>query len=219
MDKKNSASRPTIGIVTTLWSYYDFLPGWCESIVGLHRQPDKVIIAAHDAQKTLDIAQQTLDNVSAVQVDEDFSFALYLNKAIEQCHTDWIVWIGVDDRYRPYALTPIDTASSDIIAFGMKYGDGREWIYNGDFHLCYHHNPVTCGSPFRRWIWEAIPFQPQVAPFEDWAFWGSAYKLGATIQGTGRFDFDYACHPSQIEPPFAPNAAKVRAWMDSFNQR
>jgi hypothetical protein len=206
--------KPTVGIITTLWSYYDFLPGWCESIKKLNRQPDRVVIAAHDAQKVLSIAKPILNTIEVVQVDESFNFSNYLNKAIETCDTDWVAWIGVDDRYRPHAFDEIDKIKSDILVFGMRYDDtGNEWHYRNDLHNCLHYDPVPCGSPFRRWIWERVPFQNQLTPFEDWGFWAGAHVLGATAEGTnGRVDFDYACHPDQIIPPFGPNATKVRNW-------
>jgi hypothetical protein len=189
----------TIGIVTTVWSYYDFLTGWCESIQALNRQPDKIVIAAHDANKVRGIVAPLLSNATVVQVDEDFSWGYYLNRAVEACETDWIAWIGVDDRYRPCALDGIDCATVDIVGFGMKYEkDGRQWHYGGRIQDWPHYNPLPPGSPFRRHLWEKLPFQSQLF-WPDLAFWASADFLGANAIGTGRIDFDYAYHSSQVD--------------------
>jgi hypothetical protein len=209
------SSSPTIGIVTTLWSYYDFLPGWCESVKALNYQPDKIVIAAHDAEKTLSIAGQYLDNVETVQVEGEFNWAHFLNQAFEACDTDWIAWIGVDDRYRPCALNGITEADADLVAFGMKYkSNQREWHYGGNLHDWPHYNPIPPGSPLRRWLWEKIPFQTHLT-WPDWGFWASSHFLGATTMGTGRVDYDYACHPLQQDDPpsvAAQHLADVCNW-------
>lgn len=206
-------ANTTLGIVTTIWSYYDFLPGWCESVKALNRQPDKIVIAAHDAEQTFDIVKDLLDDVTVVQVDEDFVISHYLNRAIEACDTDWIGWIGVDDRYRPHAFDGIDEVKSDLWVFGMRYQkDGREWRYRNDIHNCLHYNPIPPGSPFRRWLWEKVPFQTQLMPFEDWAFWVGSHILNAAVESTGRVDYDYAHHSRQIDYPPEPTTTNIRNW-------
>ena len=193
-------NQPTIGIVATVLSYYDFLPGWCESINNLRRQPDKIVIAAHDADQTAKVIEPFL-SATVIQVDEDFSWGLYLNKAVDACKTDWIAWIGVDDRYRPCALNGIEDAPVDIVGFGMRYEkDGRQWHYGGRIEDWPHYNPLPPGSPFRRSLWEKIPFQQQL-PWPDLAFWASAHFLGANAMRTGRIDFDYAYHALQVDTP------------------
>ena len=205
-------TRPTVGIITTVYSYERFLFDWSKSIRALERQPDKIVVAAHNAKKVVDILAVELPQAIVVPISEDFTFSNYLNQAVEACDTDWVAWVGADDRYRPTAFNGIDDCTADIFAFGMRYSDGRVWVYNNDFHHCLNHNPVTCGSPFRRWIWEQLPFQSYLSPFEDWAFWVGAYKLQAKIQGTNRVDFDYTCHPDQTHPPQEPTASNIRAW-------
>lgn len=203
----------TVGIVTTVYSYEKFLFGWCASIRALERQPDKVIVAAHNHESVAKILTTELPQAIVVPVAESFVLSHYLNKAVEACNTDWVGWIGVDDRYRPTAFNGIDQCNADIFGFGMRYSDsGNEWHYSNDLHCCSYYNPIPCGSPFRRWIWEKLPFQTQLMPFEDWAFWTGAHVLGATAEGTGRIDFDYARHAAQIEPPQEPTASKIRAW-------
>lgn len=203
--------RPTIGIVTTVGSYEKFLPGWCTSVRGLQRAPDRVVIAAHDADTVFGITEKELPGTQVVPVEREFHFAHYLNAAIAECDTDWIAWIGVDDRYWPHALNGIDIIETDIYVYGMRVTTGGVW-HGSDIDKALDYNPAPCGSPFRRWIWEAIPFQEHLSPFEDWAFWVGARALGATSKQTGRIDFDYAQHPDQIVPPEEPTATRIREW-------
>lgn len=217
----SSNRSSTVGIVTTVWSYEEYLPGWCKSIRALERQPDKVVVAAHNAENVVSIMASELPQAIVVPVEEEFTLAHYLNKAVEVCDTDWVGWIGADDRYRPTAFNGIDECKSDIISFGMKYSDnGREWHYGNDLHNCFFYNPVPCGSPFRRWIWEKIPFQTKLSPFEDWTFWTGAHLLGASIEGTsGRVDFDYAIHPGQIHLSQEQGSMLLRKWAEDLRQQ
>lgn len=203
--------RPTVGVITTVGTYEQYVPHWATSVRGLRRQPDQVVIVAQDAPAVQAITAKELPQATVLQAEADFQFATYLNQAVDACHTDWIAWIGVDDRYRPQALNGLDIIETDVYIYGMAISDGRTWR-GDDLAKAPEHNPVPCGSPFRRWIWEAIPFQPHLAPFEDWAFWVGANHLGATAKQTGRIDFDYRIHPEQIVPPQEPHATRVREW-------
>lgn len=203
--------KPTIGIVTTVGTYEEFLPQWCASVRGLERKPDSVVIAAHRPEKVREIIERELPQAQIIPVEEEFSFGLYLNRAIEACETDWIAWIGADDRYWPHALNGLDIIEADVFIYGMRITTGGEW-YGGDLGQALAYNPAPCGSPFRRWIWEALPFQADLAPFEDWAFWVGANALGATARHTRRIDFDYRVHARQIVPPEEPTATRIREW-------
>ena len=157
----SSNRSSTVGIVTTVWSYEEYLPGWCKSIRALERQPDKVVVAAHNAENVVSIMASELPQAIVVPVEEEFTLAHYLNKAVEVCDTDWVGWIGADDRYRPTAFNGIDECKSDIISFGMKYSDnGREWHYGNDLHNCFFYNPVPCGSPFVGGYGRRFHFKP-----------------------------------------------------------
>lgn len=203
--------KPTVGIITTCGTYENFLPGWARSIRGLQRQPDKIVIAASDPMAAHKKLQDERIEYSIVPMNEPFQFGTYLNAAIDACNTDWIAWIGCDDRYRYNALNGIDIVDADIYVFGMQIAGSGQWR-GGNVSDSLAHNPIPCGSPFQRWIWEILPFQPELAPFEDWAFWAGAKSLGATSKSTGRIDFDYAQHPNQIIPQQEPAATYVREW-------
>ena len=201
----------SIGIVTTVGTYESFLPAWCESVRNLERQPDRIVIAAQSAENVRAITAVHLPEAEIVSVPQEFHFGTFLNQAIAECETDWIVWIGVDDRYYPHALNHLDATRQDVSIFGMRLDNGRQWL-GGSLDDAREYNPAPCGSPFRRWIWESIPFQTHLAPFEDWAFWVGARALGATWHRTLREDFNYHTHAEQIVPPHEPTAGRIREW-------
>lgn len=204
---------PTIGVVTTCHTYTHFLAGWCGSVRNLNTKPDKVVIACTDEATTraaIDLPEFTL-----VQVDEPFGLGKYLNAAIAACETDWIVWIGADDRYRMHALDGLRFSQADVVAMGLQFGHGGAWhphAVSPDAVLAVNENYVPCGSAFRRRLWQQIPFQPHLAPFEDWALWVGFAHLGATFTSTGRIDFDYGQHPDQIVPDMEPTRSRIAEW-------
>ena len=210
----------TIGIVTTCHSYYSFIDDWLASVKNLTVQPDRIVIAASDPDQCEAFIPRQYENVRVVAGIEPFGLGKYLNAAIQECHTDWIVWLGIDDRYRRHALEGIRSASADVIAFGMQYSNGMTWIPSGTIRpegiLNLQSNLIPCGSPFRRKLWEQIPFQEDLAPFEDWALWVGFAKLGAKFLTTNQIDFDYSQHPEQIIPSMEPTRSRIAAWSQSL---
>ncbi len=211
--------QKTIGIVTTCHSYYSFLDGWLASIQELSTKPDQIVIAATDPDQCSAFIPAKYSNVKVVQGTEPFWIARYLNAAIEACETDWIVWIGLDDRYRSCALDGIRSSSADVVAFGMQFANGTPWIpYNvtAEQILTVRSNLIPCGSPFRRNLWEQIPFQEHLSPFEDWALWVGFAALGARFTATNQIDFDYSQHPEQIVPPMEPTRTRILEWSQTL---
>jgi glycosyltransferase involved in cell wall biosynthesis len=204
---------PTIGIVTTCHTYTSFLPGWCGSVHNLNTAPDRVVVACTDPATTG--SAMTLDDYELVQVAEPFGLGKYLNAAIEKCDTDWIVWIGADDRYRMHALDGLRFSQADVVAMGMQFSQGGYWHpteVSPSAVLAVNENFIPCGSAFRRSLWQQIPFQPHLAPFEDWALWVGFAHLGARFASTGRIDFDYGQHPDQIVPDMEPTRSRIAEW-------
>lgn len=206
---------PTVGVVAACHTYTHFLERWAASIRGLHTQPERIVIAATDPQAVQAELTGKLPYFKVVQADEPFGLGKYLNTAINACHTDLIAWVGIDDRYRPAALDGIKFMDADVIAMGMKYANGREWrpgAVTAEQVLQVQENLVPCGSPFKRKFWAARPFQPHLAPFEDWALWVGFAALGARFAATGRLDFDYNQHDQQIVPPLEPTRTRIAEW-------
>lgn len=199
----------SIGVITTVHTYTEFVPRWCESVAALNTTPDEIVIAATDPTA---VANVVTVPARVVQAGPTFSFGTYLNTAIEQCNTDWIAWIGVDDQYRAHALDNITSSDADVVAFGMHIERQHDYLPElrpVDLESCW----IPCGSPFRRTMWEQLPFQPQLAPFEDWAFWVGLNHLGARFTTTGRIDFQYAQHAQQIVPPQEPTRTRIGEWL------
>jgi hypothetical protein len=208
-------SLPTVGVIAVCHTYAHFAADWARSVRGLTTKPDKVVIAATDPVAVVDAIAGRID-ATVIQAAEPFGYGRYLNQAVAACDTDWIVWAGIDDRYRPVALDGLRFTQADVVGFGLQYGTGTQaWrpaAVDPNSVLQVRSNLVPCGSPFRRWVWERIPFQPDLAPFEDWAFWVGAASLGARFATTGRIDVDYAIHPQQIVPPDEPTRSQIEAW-------
>lgn len=201
----------TVGVIVPVGTYEDFLPGWVASVEALERKPDRIVVCAMNPVKARDYLDTDLD-VEVIKGPGEWHFGNYLNHAVTHCDTDWITWIGADDRYLPHALNYLDDADFDVVMFGMRSND-LVWC-GGEFRNAMFYNPVPCGSPFRRWIWEKIPFQSSLTPFEDWGFWVGAQHLGARAAKTNQVDFLYATHYRQVsyDVNAAEHAYRIRQW-------
>lgn len=201
----------TVGVVTVCSdAYREWLVPWAESVAGLNRRPDRVVVACESAPPPLPV------DVQPVIMGSPFDFPDWLNAAIDACDTDWIAWIGVDDTYLPHALDTLDATGADVVCLGARYqrdGDTVQWIEptTTEIVLAARQNHIACGSPFRRRLWERYPFQPHLQPWADWGFWISCAAQGAVFEHTGRVDFEYRWHAdTPTVDPVADEA--VRAW-------
>jgi len=158
----------------------------------LNRKPDKVVLVLfHEIDRT----DLDLEGITVIDWFDDFAFSDMMNLAFENCQTDWVSWVGIDDRYRPHALDKIDTCAADVLALGFQYDTGQIWtpanVTNEQIQSL-HANMITCGSPVRRWLWERNPFDQRIAPFDDWCFWVGTAVSGATYACTLDIDVEYA---------------------------
>lgn len=197
---------PTVGVVSICHGYPEKIPGWIESVRALNRKPDEIVLVLWD-QIILD--DLDLDSIKVVGWSGDFEFSNMMNLAIENCKTDWIAWIGIDDRYRPHALNKIDTTQADVLALGFEYDTGQIWsptVTHAEEILSMRANMIPCGSPFKRWLWERIPFDQSIAPSDDWQFWLGTALSGATYDSTLDLDVDY-----EYAGHWVPNESECRA--------
>lgn len=200
------AASPTVGVVSICHGYPEKIPGWIESVRALNRKPDEIVLVLWD-QIILD--DLDLDGIKVIGWSGDFEFSNMMNLAIENCKTDWIAWIGIDDRYRPHALNKIDTTQADVLALGFEYDTGQIWsptVTHAEEILSMRANMIPCGSPFKRWLWERIPFDQSIAPSDDWQFWLGTALSGATYDSTLDLDVDY-----EYAGHWVPNEAECRA--------
>jgi hypothetical protein len=186
------AARTTLGVVSICHGYPQDIPGFIESVRSLNRKPDKVVLVLfHEIDRT----DLDLDGITVIDWHGDFAFSDMMNLAFENCQTDWVSWVGIDDRYRSHALDKIDTCAADVLALGFQYDTGQIWTpanVTNEQVQSLHANMITCGSPVRRWLWERNPFDQTIAPFDDWCFWVGTAVSGATYDCTLNIDVDYA---------------------------
>ena len=185
-------TRTTVGVVSICHGYPQDIPNWIQSVRLLNRKPDKIVLVLF---ADIDQSDLDLDGITVVPWFDDFAFSDMMNLAFEYCDTDWVSWIGIDDRYRPHALDKIDTCEADVLALGFQYDTGQIWTpanVTAEQILSLHANMIPCGSPVRRWVWERNPFDQRIAPYDDWCFWIGTAVAGATYDCTLNIDVDYA---------------------------
>jgi hypothetical protein len=181
----------TIGIVGICHGYEQKIHGWLQSIRQLNRKPDEVVLVLWSGTDRTDL---DLDGIKVIDWDGDFAYSDMFNLGIANCDTDWIAWIGIDDRYRPHALDQIDYCGADVLALGFEYDTGQVWTpakTTPEQILSLSANFIPSGSPFRKWLWEKIPLDETVAPWSDWVFWCGTALLNATYESTHTIDVDY----------------------------
>lgn len=182
----------TVGIVGICHGYPDKISGWLDSVRSLSRKPDQIVLVLWTG---IDKTNLDLDYVKVIDWHGDFEYSSMMNLGFENCNTDWVTWIGVDDKFRPHALDKIDTCVADVLALGFQYDTGQIWTpanVTNEQVLSLHANMITCGSPVRRWLWERNSFDQRIAPFDDWCFWVGTAISGATYDCTLDIDVDYA---------------------------
>ena len=195
----------TLGVVGICHGYPEKLNGWIDSVKQLNRKPDEVVLVLWDG---IDRTGLNLDGIKIVSWNSDFAYSDMMNLAIKNCDTDWISWIGVDDRYRPHALDLIDNCAADVLALGFQYDTGQIWTpakTNADEILSMRANMIPCGSPFKKWLWEKIPFDQNIAPFDDWVFWLGTALSKANYDSTFDIDIDY-----EYEGHWSPSDSEAR---------
>lgn len=196
----------SLGVVSICHSYPEKIDGWLTSVRALNRKPDEIVLVLWNG---IDLDSLDLQGVKVVLWDGDFAYSDMMNLAFENCQTDWVSWIGIDDRYKPHALDKIDTCQADVLALGFQYDTGQIWTptkTHAEEILALHANMIPCGSPVRKWLWERQPFEQRIAPFDDWCFWVGTAVSGATYDATLNIDVDY-----EYAGHWVPNDSEARA--------
>lgn len=205
------ASSSTLGVVSICHSYPEKIAGWLDSVRALNRKPDQIVLVLYNK---IFIKDLDLDGVKVVFWDGDFEYSNMMNLAFQNCDTDWISWIGIDDRYKPHALDKIDTCEADVLALGFQYDTGQIWTpanVTAEQILSLHANMIPCGSPVRKWLWEQQPFEQRIAPFDDWCFWIGTALSGAKYDCTLNLDVDY-----EYAGHWVPNESDARRTVTQY---
>ena len=201
----------SLGVVSICHGYPEKISGWLESVRTLNRKPDEIVLVLWTG---IDKKNLNLDGVKVIDWHADFEFSNMMNLAFKNCQTDWISWIGIDDRYRPHALDKINNCEADVLALGFQYDTGQIWTptkTTAEQILSLQANMITCGSPVRRWLWEQQPFEQKIAPFDDWCFWIGTALSGATYDSTLDIDVDY-----EYAGHWVPNDGEARATVTQY---
>ena len=121
------ASSESIGVVGICHGYPEKINGWVAAVRDLQTKPDEIVLVLWTG---IDKTELDLDGIKVIDWNGDFEYSNMMNFAIENCQTDWIAWIGIDDRYRPWALNKLKETDADVLALGFQYDTGQVWLPN-----------------------------------------------------------------------------------------
>lgn len=178
-----------------------------QAVNALTVKPDEIVLVTDGVVPNF--------HCTLVSTDKPWNLGDWYNLGFAVASGDWVVWTGADDRLRPHALDQVPTCQADVLALGLQYNTGQRWLpqqVTADQVLQVSQNLVPCGSPVRRSLWQGIPFQPQLYPFDDWAFWVGCAAQGATFATTHTIDVDYDYGPGHIDPPLEPTRTQIAEW-------
>lgn len=206
--------------------YQEFLVHWALSVDGLVEKPDTVTIALgeHGRSTDLVVRQVThfLPGARIIRVEDTSRWEAhpptFVNHAILSTPMDgrdWVAKLDADDRAHYDWLTGIRDEPADVWMCGLTWVEQHP---NTPFQLRHPEmdmpprrfvtaeavldaaregrNLIWSCSPFRRWLWDANPFQAK--PGEDWQFWVDAAKRGATFTAAEGAYYFYHRHPGQL---------------------
>lgn len=194
-------------VIACSQQYAHHLDGYMQAVQQLNRQPDEIVLVTDTVKPSFECV--------VIRTEAEFQFGEWFNLGFAAATGDWVVWPGADDRLRPHALDHIDASLADVIAYGLQYSTGKIWIPAvTDAHniLQVQQNLITCGSPVRKRLWEQTPFQPELFPFEDWAFWVGCAHNNARFTSTLTIDVDYAYGDDHFIPPLEPTRSLIMQW-------
>lgn len=199
----------TIGVCVVASDLYKHhVAGWAESVAALTTQPDEILVVTESPVWT------GLRDWSWLRLDvTNVEFGALWRQALRRMRTDWVVWIGADDRFRPTALDGIERDDADVVALGFQYDTGQTWMPHPTRErvLRVEANEVTCGSAFRRALFDDSLMSPEFGPLADWAFWVGLAAKGARFTSTGRIDVDYA-FAGHVNPAAEPWRTQIHEW-------
>jgi hypothetical protein len=194
-------------VIACSQQYAHHLDGYMQAVEKLNTQPDEIVLVTDTIKPDFECVR--------VQAQSKFLFGEWFNLGFDAASSDWVVWPGVDDRLRAHALDQLRVITADVYAFGLQYTTGQIWIpsnITNEAILQVDENKVTCGSPVKRSLWEQTPFQTQLTPFEDWAFWVGCAHNKARFMSSLTLDVDYAYGNDHTIPPSEPTRSLIMQW-------
>lgn len=177
-------------------SYARFLPEW-EACMGA-LPVDAVIVGDRHAQAAW---KGTGRFVSAPEHGTPYNQGAAHNRAVEECDTDWVMHVGVDDLVTPDLVAQLERheAGADVIAVDVqrtrrgRLGTIRENRPTRDLILepTNGRQPLDACAAFRRSAWEGTRYRENLPGGVDVALWVDMAHQGARFAFTGQVGVIY----------------------------
>lgn len=186
-----------LGIVTSFYNGYDqFLPRWARSVSRMRPKPAYVTMYASGPYDPVhkSIAKGLLTHAGIrhifIETRDHQGMGYARNHAVRNCHTEWIMYLDVDDTVLPNALAIAERYAdkADVICTGLRivgerkhrtliYADTtRELILAGKHGSSSH-------SIYKRAFWVKAPYI-ETNDYIEQPFWLGLAQAGATFIGT-----------------------------------
>jgi glycosyltransferase involved in cell wall biosynthesis len=189
----------TIAVVATCVGkpFHQFSQGWIKAVLELERKPDEIVISTDLVKREIWLPDGVVRYVPVTQQSSSGHWAFAVNEAIAVTSSDWICKIDIDDLILPHALNEIDACEADVYCFGIKIREHDHYAtqVNAEILLNQTDPQIYSNSPYRRWIWEAHPYEDMF--YEDGVFWYAAAVEGATFAISPNIDYVYGIHENQ----------------------
>jgi hypothetical protein len=184
--------KPTVSLALMSWCDKDvdifsqYCEQWWEAIRVCNKLPDKVVIC-HWVPDTAGITSlpdwMPSENVLLIPFEYGTCVAEMLNRAIDQCGTDWIMFIGLDDQILPDALVEVEqaqAAGADILSTGVRFSNGGEWMGVWNTSVLADRPPLPSNCPMRVATLQDCGGFAEMK-YHDWGMWIKLAKHNAKV--------------------------------------
>ena len=207
-----------IAVVTSCHNYGRYLADWARSIITLTRWPSVVALVdngstdttwAQTEEAAAILRKAGLPEVRTKRIPfTDFGTAR--NEAVALGgDAEWIMHMDADDMFMPHCLDDVYALApkADVVALGYeRCGDlasgprNRTRVYTGSRgkQTLQSQAPASGVSPFRRTLWEHIPYRNDMIGGWDTALWIGFAHLNARFVASKRPCFYYRQHADSI---------------------
>lgn len=194
----------TFGIFTSCYGYEPWLPEWEASIRAAG--PDEVVIVGDEAAQR---AWGRLGRfVLAPELGNPYRQAAAHNRGAAELSTEWAMHVGVDDLVYPNLVSELSKRfdGADVVAVDVtSEKDGqpvrtrrnrptREKILKPTMG----QQPLDACAAFRRSLWEAHPYNEEIAGGCDVALWIGFAHAGARFAFTAKPGVRYRLHADSL---------------------
>lgn len=169
-----------IALVTTAYNGYGrFADQWLGFIAEMDPKPTRVVIALGpdhgltptDLSNLYEKYSEILPDTCFVMVpNEKPLMGPMRNWAVRSAHTEWVMYMSIDDKIYPWAIKEFEKYENDADYISISWDSENMWQRNSNTTLhkaktpqemaeLYHGKGFIIGhSPFRRSFWEKHPY-------------------------------------------------------------